>query len=163
MTDWHYEVSHTLLFLTQWEWQICQSFWLPFTLMEQRGQAAPAQIKLIPFLSDTLDLFLEGKIQVSSSIDSHDRWTEGSLKKNFTKNLYQDTEKSSYNGRGGRQRSATQNNKKISLLNLYQIICGYRMKKTQNGFYFPQLYKPGPHWSLEEQPPEIQGKPMQLT
>lgn len=53
---------HTLLFLTQWEWRIFRRFWLSFTLMEQREQAAPAQIKLFPLLSDTLDLFLNGKL-----------------------------------------------------------------------------------------------------
>ena len=72
---------HTLLSLTQWEWQIFQSFWLSCTHMEQRGQADPAQMKLLPLLSDPLDLFLEGKTQVSSSIDSHNRWTECCLKK----------------------------------------------------------------------------------
>lgn len=49
--------------------------------MKDRGETALAQIKLLPLLSNTLDLFLEGKIQVSSSIDSYDRWSEGSQKK----------------------------------------------------------------------------------
>lgn len=33
----------------------------------------------------------------------------------------------------------------------------------QNRSYYPQLYKSGPHRSLEEQPPEILGKAMQFT
>lgn len=49
--------------------------------------------------------------------------TSGSLEKERTTNISQDTEKSPYNRRVGSQRSAMKNNKRSSLFNLYQIIC----------------------------------------
>lgn len=150
----------TLLFLTQWEWQLFQSFRLSFTLMEQRGQAAPAQMKLLPLFSDTLDLFLEGKIQVSSSTDSHDRWTEDSLKNNLLK-IFPWTSLPSMEGEGGRDLPCRKT-RKIPSLTCTKLPLGIGWRKGKTGPTILSYTNLDPIYLLKSNLQRFRGKPCSL-
>lgn len=115
-----------LLFLAKWKWQLFQSSPLPCTLVEQSGQAAPAQMQSLPLLSGTLDLFLDGKMQVS-----HDRWLKGLLKK-FSKSISKDTAKSTTEREGHRDLPYITTGKLLSLTCL-KLSVGTGWRKCKMG------------------------------
>lgn len=147
---------HTLLFLTQWEWWIFQRFWLSFALVEQREQAAPAQIKLFPLLSDTLDLFLNGKLGFQFHWFP---WQVVLLKKKgpqiFPRILRSPSTTEGWGVRDLPWRTA----REVHSLTGTELSVGKGWRQCKTA---PTILS-STNWSLERQPPEVYRKAMQFT